>query len=891
MAKERYPREMDVADALKQHYQEVKMDTCFELALRNQTLTFVTRRAAQGYRRWTLGWAGAVILLFAAALMAWHYFAALPGNNVTAPAANGSHFTSPQLPGPAGHGNVALSPGKPDTRSSDRPDARALAAVKNTPEHHAPVVGSKSETPITTSKATAPKQDNALVVVVAAQSPVTDSKGRALKRGDRLADGEIIQTGNKGRVTLVTRLGSELTLNENSRVRLSTGGVIRLGAGEVFCKNRAKEITRIDTPTGQIQLLGTILDAAVRDKDSVSVIVLDGKVRLANSHGQAIVESGKQSLLSSTAPPETGVVVNTIALTSWYDGRGETVSEFGDVAYTFQRGTLTEVWAMKADGTGRHRVKTYLSGWADLGPWMSGGQWLFVKTYSRRFTTPNYVERRADYAQDDSDAIIRETPLTGRMLMLNIATGQEVEFDLPGAYRARLMSFSPNSRILAFTGQNHSDPVNWDVWENGLWTYDLATGKIDKLLDGVFWTKPAWSVDGRKIAVSTGEQDASQHRLIVVDTRTRDVIELNISGASMVFSPNNRKLAYLGGESMPNWYTGEAVYRDLFVVDQDPRVSPVKIASHEPGLFMPQWSPDGSRILYLQRDTMKVCVAMADGSGSREIYTVQPGDNGQPDRTLKVSWMPSGRSVYVLTSKELRTVAADGSGEIKTFRLDGSGLSQVEQAHTTGAMDNVREAIFQYAVGLTNEIDGKPGESLAAFQGSSNLFGELMWKYPLAQLSDEDVLRYADRAAKWANRSADAVISDACWQHLRCVRSFIGLYYKAHYADSSQVPPDLRSLEDFTKGAEWQIGMLSYKQPVPLEAIFSCPKIGSGGQTKYVYQPPQPGTQPNYREIIITCPHHPEHRIVWRALGLGQGYAQPYPAALGPILESDTHEP
>lgn len=445
------------------------------------------------------------------------------------------------------------------------------------------------------------------------------------------------------------------------------------------------------------------------------------------------------------------------------------------------------------------------------------------------------------------------------------------------------MSFSPDSRSLSFTGQEH-DPHNWDSWQNGLWVYDLATGKVDKLLDGVFWTKSAWSVDSRKVAVSTGERDASQHRLIVVDTKTHKTIELNINGASPVFSPNGRRLAYLAGESMPDWYTGEAVYKELFVVDRNPDVSPVKIELHEGGLLMPQWSPDGAHILYLQRDTMKVCVGKADGSASAGIYTVPLDESGQADRALRVCWAPSGNAVYVLTSKEINVVAADGSGVIRVLRLDESSLPPGEQAQTLEAAGDVQEAIFQYAVGFLNEFHAMAGDSLAAYQTSADLFGGLMWKYPLAQLSADDVLRYADRAARWAGRTSDQVISDSCWQHLRCIRGFMGAYYSAHYNEARQMPVDMKDLEDYTRSVGWHIGAISNNGPILLDEILTCPKGG-----RYVYKAPNPGKEPNYREVIITCPNHPEHRILWRPLGLGPNNVQPFPAKMGPILESDRH--
>jgi hypothetical protein len=42
-------------------------------------------------------------------------------------------------------------------------------------------------------------------------------------------------------------------------------------------------------------------------------------------------------------------------------------------------------------------------------------------------------------------------------------------------------------------------------------------------------------------------------------------------------------------------------------------------------------------------------------------------------------------------------------------------------------------------------------------------------------------------------------------------------------------------------------------------ASFSCPESGR----PYLYTPPPAGRAPEIGEVLVTCPTHPEHRLVW----------------------------
>ncbi len=94
--------------------------------------------------------------------------------------------------------------------------------------------------------------DKQLLAVVAAKGMATDGAGQALRVGARLPAGCVVRTGGDGRVTLVTRRGSELTLGAKSSLALSSDGrTADLQAGRVYCRNRGHEFAALTTPRGE----------------------------------------------------------------------------------------------------------------------------------------------------------------------------------------------------------------------------------------------------------------------------------------------------------------------------------------------------------------------------------------------------------------------------------------------------------------------------------------------------------------------------------------------------------------------------------------------------------------------------------------------------------------
>jgi hypothetical protein len=698
-----------------------------------------------------------------------------------------------------------------------------------------------------------------LVAVIAARGSVVDAQGEPLAVGDKLPVGATVRTGQEARATLITRRGTEFTLGSESALVLEGAHVAALTAGRLYCRSRAGEVSRIDTDAGRIHLLGTTLDAHVQNESSVAVTVLEGKVRLANRHGEAEVTSGRRALLVAALPPGEGEVVNRASAAEWYYGRTDIESDFGDIAYIVSRkaaqALATEVWAMDADGSNKRRLKTYL-GWGFApGPWLPGQRWLVYSAHSVIWTQPDFENRRAHSAA--GHPIVED-----QAWLLNAAAGQDVAFDLPPGADPLYTDLSPDGTRLAFNGRYQPDPDDRETREGGLWVFDRSTGEMTKLLDGWMKTPMSWAPDNRRIVADTGEGYVVHHPLIVVDADTGEVRDLGVNGSGGTFSPDGTKVAYCGEfQSGGSWFAGVPTSGRILVhhlrTDESVPISP----SGE-GALEPRWSPDGRRVAYRfsvhgeddpesgwPESTTSICVAAADGSGSAPVFETQAEVSG-------FAWMPSGDALYLATEQGVQIIAADGSGPLADLggSAEDSLLAPRQEEHTVGALDAIREAVYQYALGNIGRFEGKPREARAAFQAAADIFGGLAWEYPLANLSPGQLLLYADKCAQLTATSSRELLAESCQERV----NYLGYRLVSYVADAGEFPDDLAAVEQHSLQSSWGMDWFSNQDTEWLKMLFRCPVAGP-----FSYHPPS--GDPAIGDVLVTCSSHPDHRLVWTA--------------------------
>jgi hypothetical protein len=117
---------------------------------------------------------------------------------------------------------------------------------------------------------------------------------------------------------------------------------------------------------------------------------------------------------------------------------------------------------------------------------------------------------------------------------------------------------------------------------------------------------------------------------------------------------------------------------------------------------------------------------------------------------------------------------------------------------------------------------------------------------------------YADEATKFAGRSDEEVLADACRERMNRLTD----YLLDFAAEEGRFPPDLPSLEAWVVGRLPVLGLREYPIP-PIEMAFRCPSGEGGTPIPFVYSPPADGRQPRTGDVLVRCPKHPECRIVW----------------------------
>ena len=496
----------------------------------------------------------------------------------------------------------------------------------------------------------------------------------------------------------------------------------------------------IHTSAGRIELLGTTIDAAVKANGSVAVTVVEGKVRLANARGNALVSAGRQAVLLAKLPPAAGMPVNTAEATAWYDGQYDILSADGEIAYIVSRGEigknnhLSEVWAMHADGSGKHRVASYIASWSLPGAWLTDQSSLLINPFT-------FDQIMLDYF--------------AQPWLLNTRSGQDTGLDQLRGYTIQASLFSPDNSQLAFYGQPkvRPDTVQRPIAPTMIYIYNVQRKTLSPLpgFQGAEQQNFAWSPDGCTLAFSEYNRAQNEDELALAAVPGGNITRLHVPGWVPKFSPDGTKLLFtnIGGKGISTL--------DVSSPGQPPVcISPPLVAppSHYVHMWNQCWSPDGTRVLWatddldeelmLQQNKVeridRFFVAQADGSARKEVFKL---DHGIWD----VSWASSGKAFYVRSENDILLVDADGAGVIADLggNAQDSVLSPDEQAQSAAASDAIRAGISLCALGQYDNSRGDLAAATQAFLNAQAIFAGLPYQYPLAAISVNSAEWYADQ--------------------------------------------------------------------------------------------------------------------------------------------------
>ncbi len=241
--------------------------------------------------------------------------------------------------------------------------------------------------------------------------------------------------------------------------------------------------------------------------------------------------------------------------------------------------------------------------------------------------------------------------------------------------------WSPDGRKLVFSGQSTEPPPS-----TACWWYDVTcqlkifvvnadgSGGLTHLTDSLAWNSadPEWSRDGSRIAFT-------YHFDEVDDAYSIEVMNADGSGKTQVayppnwqtdlymaptWSPDGRSLAFLFRSFLTDTMTSaEILITDLAGSQLRTLVPafPLTFQWSASGESGPQWSPDGSRIVF--RNDRGLAMAPLDGSSITQL-TADPTDG-------MASWTPRGRILF--------TRVVGGVSRIYLMKADGSGVTMLPQ--------------------------------------------------------------------------------------------------------------------------------------------------------------------------------------------------------------------
>ena len=226
------------------------------------------------------------------------------------------------------------------------------------------------------------------------------------------------------------------------------------------------------------------------------------------------------------------------------------------------------------------------------------------------------------------DIFVMEPDGSGQTNVTNTGSGSESQ-----------PVWSPDGRKIAYV-------------RTGIWVMNADGSSQTQLTSSGAW--PSWSPDGSKIAF-----EVSGQTLWVVNADGTGLTELfapaDRSVTQPVWSPTGDKIAYRGGSPVP----------DIWIVDAD-GTNPINLTNSPTSEQYPDWSPDGSRIVFWRRPA----------SGAEQIWTMDANGSNQVNVSPTGAPYGSGAPIYPAWSPDGTRIVLRWGG-IRTMDPDGSALSAV----------------------------------------------------------------------------------------------------------------------------------------------------------------------------------------------------------------------
>jgi len=681
----------------------------------------------------------------------------------------------------------------------------------------------------------------------------------ALAAGAMLQAGDRVRVGPGAGLHLILADGSRLWLCADTEAvfagpRSDTNPVVRLLRGEIRADiaPRKEQPFRLQTPTATVRVLGTrfhcrVMPAFPKEMETMNrlrealnraiptavlVTVLSGSVAVETSAGEEVLQQAQRTVVTAegVAPPEP---VSRIEYTNKFLGDpGESAVAETLMVLPVRASLIQSLWAINIEtGAARH-VADFVGVGADVKQ-RFGNDLALVDVTSVLF---------AHFGNEPIGGAGRPF-ISSQVFLIDLKTGEKIPMVPLREYDPLYMDLSPDRRKLAFVGRHKPQEKTGKPGEDqsGIFVLDLETFEVRQLLVGAMKTCPHWSPDSRWLAVSKAPGYTEHHDIVLIDTITGEVIDTELNGAGVYFTPDGKQILYTGGFNQAgSWSAGVPTYGNLYLADV-PQGEPVALTSlPQGGALFPTFSPDGTQVAYwakspTDRQTSTLHVADPATGADREATT------GNAFST--VQWLDAGTRILVTPPRPKNLAAAavklidlsttpPAVTEI-TPTMPSPTSAQLEQARTLAdrlyrVFVMYREAVDAQDMHRVDEAQQQYGEArdqlaavLEGLQNGGTAEGS-SGDEPAdsLRLTADDLQPYLDAIAK------DAALTPV-ERSVKIVRDNLQYVIPSilrMYVDANKVaPPNMENLAQWAPLSQWQINHIRSSDRERVRRIFVVP--------------------------------------------------------------------
>jgi len=370
-----------------------------------------------------------------------------------------------------------------------------------------------------------------------------------------------------------------------------------------------------------------------------------------------------------------------LGVACWGDGHVPKAEPIAGEAIAFvasETGSSPDIYMINADGSGFGRVTESedIDWWPTWSP--DGGQLAFFS-----WRAPEATPEATPEAEEPPTLTPEELALR-RLVVRDLDSDEEttVADSLPLQTYPGLFSWSSEGKHIVYMAI--ADPTQIPVRAR-IQSVDVATGMQTVLAEDQLGFHPAWSPDGTKIAFVgwIGEPDESgqqESELFVMDRDGSNLQQLASRPGpdlSPRWSPDGRRIAWSG-------YGPEDEPSRLFMVDvESGELTELGLGSD------PIWSPDGSRLLFVQEEQKPGVITFKPNS---EVFVLDVETGEQLNLTNNIvpeywpTWSPDGSRIAFVSERD------SPRGDIYVMNADGSDVKRLTD-------NDLRESMLAWSLG------------------------------------------------------------------------------------------------------------------------------------------------------------------------------------------------